>query len=421
MDWKEKLSKEWNKTKDIKPDFTSNKKNVDIRSLVALYAIKKSNEFYEAQVSAVNDYSKNIGKPIVGEYIWADNCEMELSNVLEHCEMARAHLAVAKLEEFPVEIIAQLNESGVSFVEVGMPDVKFPEGWMFPAHLYMLKKYMRENKHCIDIPEMKFDFGIVKKYFVDRGFGFVGHTFQSSNSNGLFFHINKVKKSNPDLVRKLENFDSTDSVFFWYEFEESNKGKQVSAVLKLDQMFEKYKNELIILVEKIECIWSDIDSEIPDWLNQVSIDLIGSDHADDLISKRNNLELIKNKDEESKRIKNDALLKKDDSSLGGLINEERIKIEVEDKEFRLLIAEMASLGFTSSKQLSAYIIRNKLGYKYSNISGVVKMEKDGDTWDYKGGFPPTIYKRICEELGLASQGSSAKVVAFKSFNDLFDK
>jgi hypothetical protein len=79
---------------------------------------------------------------------------------------------------------------------------------------------------------------------------------------------------------------------------------------------------------------------------------------------------------------------------------------------------MKALGFTHSAQVSSYIMKNQLGYKYKNISGIVRMEKDGRQWDFKGGFPPEIYSKICQSLNLGNEGSYARVVAFNSFEEL---
>jgi len=102
--------------------------------------------------------------------------------------------------------------------------------------------------------------------------------------------------------------------------------------------------------------------------------------------------------------------------------EERLKTE----EFQALVDEMRPLGFTESSQLSNYIVRNGLGRKYPNISGVVKMVMDEDCeygmrrheWNFKGGFPPDIYKELCEALGLSSKKTRARAVGFASYKEL---
>lgn len=79
---------------------------------------------------------------------------------------------------------------------------------------------------------------------------------------------------------------------------------------------------------------------------------------------------------------------------------------------------MRPLDFTHSKQLSAYIVKYKLGYRYPNISGIVRMEESGTEWDFQGGFPPDTYKIICKELNLYNQGTSARSVKFTPFKDI---
>jgi hypothetical protein len=273
---------------------------------------------------------------------------------------------------------------------------------------------------------MKIDFGMVNEYFTDKGFGFVGHTFFDTHPNKLF-HIKTIKRTDPELARRLDNEDSTETVYFWYEFEESNKGGQVVAVLNLKSINQQYKADLRILIEETEYMWRDLNSKIPDRLNQISVDLMGVERANELSSvraglelrrenekenKRRGLELRRENEKENKRREAETLRKKED---------ERIQQEIEDEEFKQLIAEMTPLGFTNSKQLSLYIMENSLGNKYKNISGVVKMEKEGEVWPFKGGFPPTMYAKICSKLGLGNAGSRARVVDFIPFKELNKK
>ncbi len=92
---------------------------------------------------------------------------------------------------------------------------------------------------------------------------------------------------------------------------------------------------------------------------------------------------------------------------------------VEAEELYELLASMTPEGFTTSKQLSNFIVTRQLGYQYPNISGIVRMEQDGREWDFKGGFPPRIYAIVCDELGLRSQRTRARPVGFTSFRDLY--
>lgn len=92
--------------------------------------------------------------------------------------------------------------------------------------------------------------------------------------------------------------------------------------------------------------------------------------------------------------------------------------QVEEDEFNQLVAETRSRNFSRSKQLSYYIVNNKLGYKYQNISGILEMENDERTWNFDGGFPPRIYARLCEELGLGNEGTRAKPKKYTPYKDL---
>lgn len=104
------------------------------------------------------------------------------------------------------------------------------------------------------------------------------------------------------------------------------------------------------------------------------------------------------------------------------IVEARFKAESEaaESEFQQLVSEVRRLGFTESKQVSAYIVNNSLGRKYRHISGVLTMRRDDDSWQYHGGFPPEIYARLCHELGLSQQGTNAVPESFTPFKDIVD-
>jgi hypothetical protein len=100
---------------------------------------------------------------------------------------------------------------------------------------------------------------------------------------------------------------------------------------------------------------------------------------------------------------------------------ELIKKNIMDQEFELLVDEIQSKGFKRSAEVSNYIIRNKLGNKYQNISGVLVMSNSKDTWKFNGGFPPPIYAKLCIRLNLSNNGSDSTVVSFTSFKDLESK
>tara|TARA_R110000737_G_scaffold309794_1_gene318246 strand:+ start:2257 stop:3087 length:831 start_codon:yes stop_codon:yes gene_type:complete len=270
-------------------------------------------------------------------------------------------------------------------------------------------------------------FGKVNKYLGDRGFGFVRDVFVNSNSGDLFFHIKSIKKSDFELAKTIEADELEPPIYFWYETEVSKKGEQVSAVLNFDKVQQDYANILLNFTEKVVCLWKDLGSNLPEWLVQITSDLMGVERVKQLRDERDKLRIKKEneikikQDKERRDIERAKLesLKKERLPQQELLRKtQRLQAEIESNEFKQLIAEMIPLYFTHSSQVSSYIMRNKLGLKYKHISGVVIMEKNGNTWDFRGGFPPNIYAQICSALDLDNNGSYAKVVGFNSFNKL---
>ncbi len=265
------------------------------------------------------------------------------------------------------------------------------------------KEYFKEDKK-------KVDFGVISKYFMDKGFGFISHTFFNKEEK-VFFHIKNIKINFPELAEKLETEDSFKGTSFWYEFLENEKGEQLISIINSNNLKDKYQDNLPIFIEKIKKLWKDIDSKIPDWLNDITIDLMGEIHANKLITKREKKENKILKKAKKVQKKENAKYKKEKKK-------EKKQRKIENKEFKKLVAEMIPLKFTQSSQVSSYIRKNKLGNKYKNISGIVSMEGDGRTWDFNGGFPCHIYAKLCSKLKLSNKGSFAKATGFKSYKSL---
>lgn len=93
-------------------------------------------------------------------------------------------------------------------------------------------------------------------------------------------------------------------------------------------------------------------------------------------------------------------------------------IQVQESEFRELVAEVRPLGFTRSEDVSSYILDHGLCGKYRHISGIVPMERDGDLWDFVGGISEVFFGRLCSALGLAHRHSTARPRGFISFDEL---
>lgn len=100
----------------------------------------------------------------------------------------------------------------------------------------------------------------------------------------------------------------------------------------------------------------------------------------------------------------------------GLAGEGLNQLQLE--ELYRLVKEVEPKGFQRSADLSYYIRKNHLGFKYPNISGVVTMQSSGERWKFKGGFPSNIYRIVCSILELNNNGSHARVVGFKSYSSM---
>ena len=267
---------------------------------------------------------------------------------------------------------------------------------------------------------MEIEFGSFEKYISERGFGFVNRALSSPHKKEVFFHIRNIKKSNQELADKLKNNEGIGTEYFWYEIEKTDKGEQVFSILNSKSIKDKLSDNLTVLIEKIESIWMDVNSNPQEWLEYAANDLVDVTFIANLKNKREALnEELKNEVENKRKqaVEKTKARKEEERELMAEIAR---KIKFEEDEFKLLVEEIKALKFTHSRQVSLYIIRNQLGHKYRNISGIVKMEMDGNTWNFNGGFPPNIYAQLCEELDLSNQGSRARVVSFNSFKTLHE-
>ena len=261
---------------------------------------------------------------------------------------------------------------------------------------------------------MKIDFGKVERYIEDRGFGFVSHTFIGSPSKEIFFHIKSVKRTHPELAQALNSHNPHEPLYFWYEFEISEKGQQVIAIIDPRTMGQNHPDNASKLIETIEKYWLNAETPLPETIRKATLDLLPLDETRQLEARRDILEGEKKKEYEELR-------RAETTRLQEIADQMRANEKAEEEEFRQLVAELSVLGFTHSKQVSAYIVRQKLGYKYQHISGVLQMGMGGDVWNFNGGFPPKIYARLCSELGLGNQGSGAKPLSFTAYKDIKER
>lgn len=139
---------------------------------------------------------------------------------------------------------------------------------------------------------MTIEFGTVKYYNSDKGFGFIGRTF--SNVDGkIFFHITKIRTIDPELAQFLDNGKGYKTVTLWYEIELTEKGEQVGRFwLNGRDISENYIHELSCRVEEI---WKDINSSKPSWLECVTKEVFGDE-------KLGQLRIQREQEEERKKL-----------------------------------------------------------------------------------------------------------------------
>lgn len=266
---------------------------------------------------------------------------------------------------------------------------------------------------------MSTDFGIVSNYNRERGFGFV-RGLLIGNSSDVFFHIKTVKRADPQLAARLAESPLTD-IHFWYETEVTQKGTQVLAILSSEQVKRGEITDLSRHIAKVEFLWRNLSYQKASWLADVTADLAGPHRVYELNLERERLEA---EEQESRKLalkELEARLADEEEKRQRQRDAKKIQEQLEDNEFQELVAEMRQFCFTHSSQVSQYIVTNRLGYKYRNISGVLQMELNGTIWNFKGGFPTKIYAMLCEELGLSNNGSRAKVRDFESFARLEER
>ncbi len=257
-------------------------------------------------------------------------------------------------------------------------------------------------------------FGMVDRYFVARGFGFVKNDLPGERWGSYFFHVTTLEKACPDLALSL---GGGATVGFWYRLEDTPKGKR-ALPLTLEQLHANPASSLP-LATQIEAMWKGGDT--PLWLEAVTRDLLGAERASEIIRHKEEAEesrrklqalelaarLAKRAAEQEER---DARKRAEDEKL-------EAQRRAEEAEFDALVAEIRPLGFSHSSQVSKYIVQNSLGYKYKKISGYLTMESGEEKWEFKGGFPPNIYARLCDALALNNYHSGARATQFESFEE----
>lgn len=244
---------------------------------------------------------------------------------------------------------------------------------------------------------MTIEFGKVEKYIQNRGFGFVSYYFKNINdnypfisNNKAFFHIKVIKKFDYEIFHKLE-IGNIDDVYFWFKIEKTNKGEQVLRLLKSDD--KKIKNNPTF-IEILKNKFLDISTSLPKWVEIAVNDVLDKKEIEVLKNERNILEQIENQ----KRIERQREIQVENDKLMATRQQEIQKRkeleEIQNHEFEQLVTEIKTLNFSRTAQVSDYIVKNRLGHKYRNISGVLEMKNGTDTWNFNGGFPPQNLRKV---------------------------
>jgi cold shock CspA family protein len=335
------------------------------------------------------------------------------------------------------------------------------------------------------------NFGIVKDYLPNKGFGFISHPaccipnilydkksrhkIQQTQKDNLekisqldgiqpltyvyylgpntdvFFHIKNIEKNNQILAESLSNFRKGINICFWYIPEQTAKGTQLKKIIDPKDVFEiNYQNNSIIKVKLmflwesfIKNTWLDAKNDTPFWLTELTKGLLGEIKLKEFQNQRNILlqereilinakkEKLKIEEEKSRILRekkaNDRIIEREERQkriqleIKARKRNREIKSEIEkiqNEEFELLVSEIKAKGFKMSAQVSNYIIKNRLGDKYQNISGVLELKNNNSSWKFNGGFPPEIYAKLCERLNLGNKKTDARVIGFTSFKNL---
>jgi cold shock CspA family protein len=132
---------------------------------------------------------------------------------------------------------------------------------------------------------VEIEFGHVQQYDTERGFGFVSSTFRNVKppyKNNVWFHIKNIKRDYPDLAKELDTGSSPD-ISFWYEIDGKDRKKVNKVWLDQKNIPKQQKDDLVIYIEQM---WSDISSSLPEWLERMTIDLVGENHKNKLSDER---------------------------------------------------------------------------------------------------------------------------------------
>lgn len=90
-----------------------------------------------------------------------------------------------------------------------------------------------------------------------------------------------------------------------------------------------------------------------------------------------------------------------------------------EQEFSYLLEDIKKYNLQKISDISKFITDNNLSEKYGNISGLLKISQENETYYLTGGISPTYHKKLCQLLKIEEFEKKFKVVNFISFNQLY--
>ena len=88
-----------------------------------------------------------------------------------------------------------------------------------------------------------------------------------------------------------------------------------------------------------------------------------------------------------------------------------------EKQIEELVAFFKPMRFSKSSQLSNYIVKHQLGYKYPDLCGYLELSNGYDTWEFEGAIAPNYYAEICYRLELDNENSDSIPQSFESYRE----
>jgi cold shock CspA family protein len=128
---------------------------------------------------------------------------------------------------------------------------------------------------------MEVEFGHVQEYNTERGFGFVSRTFRNANQRhkkNVWFHIKKIKCDYPNLAKELDA-GSFANINFWYEVDTSDREKVGKVWLDPKDIPQQQRDSLF---SHIEQLWCNPINALPEWLDSITIAVVGEVRKDEL-------------------------------------------------------------------------------------------------------------------------------------------